>query len=95
LTTELVNTGDETLKILNDPRTILRQHPTNTFAIFHDQSATSPAFAGVKVKYTHEAAVKYGKEDAYTILAPGASVSFNHDRESCFYFPRPADANFL
>jgi peptidyl-Lys metalloendopeptidase len=79
LVTELINTGDKTLKLLNDPRTILRKLPTNTFDIVREDSNVSPLFAGAKAKYTHEGAVTYGQEDAFTILAPGQSFRLTHD----------------
>jgi peptidyl-Lys metalloendopeptidase len=79
LVTELINTGDKTLKLLNDPRTILRKLPTNTFDIVREDSNVSPLFAGAKVKYTHEGAVTYGQEGAFTILAPGQSFRLTHD----------------
>lgn len=44
----VTNTGDETLKVLNDPRGPLSQMPTETFAISHDSGAV-PAFTGVRV----------------------------------------------
>lgn len=48
LTTTLVNTGDETLKLLNDPRGALNRIPTNTFEIINTDTGASPKFAGVK-----------------------------------------------
>lgn len=49
VTTTLVNTGDETLKLLNDPRGPLSTLPANTFDITTDSGA-SPSFVGVKVR---------------------------------------------
>lgn len=48
ITATLLNTGDETLKLLNDPRGPLNQLPTETFAIIHD-SGVVPDFIGAKV----------------------------------------------
>ena len=48
LTTSLTNTGDETLKLLNDPRGPLNKLPTETFMIIHDSGAV-PDFIGAKV----------------------------------------------
>ena len=45
----LVNTGDETLKLLNDPRGPLSKLPTATFLVSHDESGVAPAFTGAKV----------------------------------------------
>lgn len=44
----LTNTGTETLKLINDPRTVLSAWRTNTFSIQNE--AGSPAFTGIKVK---------------------------------------------
>ena len=80
MTTTLVNTGDETLKLLNDPRGALNTLPTNTFLVIHEDTGASPAFSGVKAKYVPENAAKVGQGDAFTVLAPGASVAITHDR---------------
>ena len=48
ITTSLTNTGDETLKLLNDPRGPLNRLPTETFMIIHDSGA-APDFIGAKV----------------------------------------------
>ena len=45
----VTNSGDETLKLLNDPRGPLSKLPTETFEIVHEESGASPAFTGVKV----------------------------------------------
>lgn len=47
----VVNTGDETLKLLNDPRGPLSKLPTETFEIVHEASGASPSFTGVKVGF--------------------------------------------
>ena len=46
--TTLTNTGDEPLKLLNDPRGPLSKLPTQTFLVTHDESGVSPAFIGAK-----------------------------------------------
>lgn len=45
----VTNTGDETLKLLNDPRGPLNKLPTESFLIGHDGTGATPAFTGVKV----------------------------------------------
>ena len=56
ITTTVKNTGDETLKLLNDPRGILNKLPTEAFQITHSESGESPVFTGVRVKWLiHEA----------------------------------------
>jgi len=50
VTTTIVNTGGETLKLLNDPRGVLSSFPENTFAIT-DAAGSRPSFNGAKVNY--------------------------------------------
>jgi len=48
VTTTITNTGDETLKLLNDPRGVLDSFPENSFTIT-DASGSRPLFTGAKV----------------------------------------------
>ena len=73
----VTNTGDETLKVLNDPRGPLNKSPTDTFVIT-DAKGSQPSFTGIKVKYVPKTAVTL---EAYRILAPGESVVVEHDRK--------------
>ncbi|KAJ3488200.1 hypothetical protein NLI96_g3033 [Meripilus lineatus] len=84
--TTLINTGDETLKLLNNPLGPLSKMPTNTFAIINEQSGGVPRFNGVKVKYVANSAIKTGGADAFTILTPGQSVSVEHDLSAAYNF---------
>lgn len=45
----VANTGDETLKLLNDPRGTLSKMPAETFLVSHDGSGATPAFTGARV----------------------------------------------
>jgi len=72
----VTNTGDETLKVLNDPRGPLNKLPTDTFAIT-DAKGAQPSFTGIELKYVPNTAAALG---AFTILAPGESVVVEHDR---------------
>ena len=48
--TTLTNTGDETLKLLNDPRGLLSNKlPTQSFQITHQDSGAKPSFTGAVV----------------------------------------------
>lgn len=76
--TTVTNTGDETLKLLNDPRGPLNKLPAETFAI-SDAAGAVPSFTGIKVKYVPANAVAVGKEDAFTVLTPGQSIDVEHD----------------
>ena len=81
VTATLTNTGDETLKLLNDPRSALHTLPADTFAITTDDGAR-PGFAGVRVKYSLTNAAKLSDPSVFTVLAPGQNVSVTHDRKS-------------
>jgi len=48
VTTTIINTGDETLKLLNDPRGVLDTFPENSFSIT-DTTGSHPLFDGAKV----------------------------------------------
>ena len=81
VTTTVTNTGDETLKLLKDPRGALSTIPANTFDITTD-SGESPSFIGAKVKYVPSKAAKSTNARSFTVLAPGESVTIEHDRTS-------------
>ena len=72
----VTNTGDETLKVLNDPHGLLNKLPADTFVI---TNAKGPqlSFTGIKLKYVPKAAAAL---EAYSILAPGESVVVEHNR---------------
>ena len=78
----VTNTGDETLKLLNHPLSPLSKLPTETFTIAHEDSGAAPQFSGIKVKYSPDYAINLGKETSFTVLAPGQSVTVEHDRKS-------------
>ena len=48
VTATIFNTGDETLKLLNDPRGVLDSFPENSFSIT-DATGSRPEFDGAKV----------------------------------------------
>ena len=72
----ITNTGDETLKVLNDPRGPLNNLPTDTFVIT-DAKGSQPLFTGIKLKYVLKTAAAL---EAYTTLVPGESVAVEHNR---------------
>ncbi|KAG9093754.1 hypothetical protein FS749_013800 [Ceratobasidium sp. UAMH 11750] len=80
----VTNTGSETVKLLKDPRTVLSDWRTNTFAI--EGVAGTPAFTGIKVKYSPELALKSGDESKFTVLAPGQSFELVHDLAGVYNF---------
>jgi len=78
VTTIVTNTGNETLKLLNDPSSPLSTIPADTFRITNGLSDVAPIFTGVKVKYVPGVAAI---QKAYTVLAPGESIRVDHDCE--------------
>lgn len=50
LTTTVTNTGDETLKLLNDPRGVLSSFPENSFGVVN-ATGSRPVFNGAKVNH--------------------------------------------
>ncbi|KAI8981241.1 peptidyl-Lys metalloendopeptidase [Trametes punicea] len=85
IVTTLTNTGNETMKLLNDPRGALHMLPTNTFNITKD-SGESPGFIGAEVKYILRQAAKSTNPKAFTVLAPGKSASVTHDLSAAYNF---------
>ncbi|KAI0072233.1 peptidyl-Lys metalloendopeptidase [Panus rudis PR-1116 ss-1] len=90
----LINTGDETLKLLNHPNSPLSTFATNTFNIQREDSGATPTFNGVKVKYVPTVAAKVGGESAITVLAPGQSVSVEHDLSSAYNFTSSGEGKY-
>ncbi|KAF8963005.1 peptidyl-Lys metalloendopeptidase [Flammula alnicola] len=86
----ITNTGDETVKVLNDPSGPLSKLPTDTFAIT-DATGAQPSFTGIKVKYVPKTAAALG---AYTILAPGESVEVEHNLAHAYNFTAPGAGNY-
>ncbi|KAF9265890.1 peptidyl-Lys metalloendopeptidase [Marasmius fiardii PR-910] len=93
VTASLVNSGDEPLKLLRDPRTIISTIPTNSFAIGNAEGA-SPAFVGAKVKYVPDTVVKNSIEEAFVTLAPGESLHVDHDLSSAYNFTLPGEGTY-
>lgn len=73
----VTNTGDRTLKVLNNSRGPLSKLPANTFDIT-DAEGARPAFTGIRVKYSPEVAAAAG---AFTVLDPGQSIDIEHNNE--------------
>ncbi|KAH8824093.1 peptidyl-Lys metalloendopeptidase [Flagelloscypha sp. PMI_526] len=85
VTTSIVNTGDETLKILKDVRGPLSTLPTETFNIVAEDG-TTPTFSGVKAKYVPSSVIEDGRESFFTVLAPGESAKVEHDLSKAYNF---------
>jgi len=54
--------------------------PTDSFTI-SSKAGKSPSFSGIKVKYAPSEVARRNNERSFTILAPGASIDVEHDRE--------------
>ncbi|KIY71269.1 peptidyl-Lys metalloendopeptidase, partial [Cylindrobasidium torrendii FP15055 ss-10] len=89
ISTTLTNDGDSELKILNDPNSILDTFPANSFVV--ESESGSPSFIGAKVKYSLEAAAAEG---AYTVLAPGESVTVTHNLGHAYNFSVPGEGAY-
>ncbi|PFH50593.1 hypothetical protein AMATHDRAFT_75492 [Amanita thiersii Skay4041] len=85
VTATITNTGDETVKVLNDPYSALSKLPTNTFKIT-DTSGAKPSFTGIKAKYVPNSDAALS---SFTTLAPGQSVSVEHDLSQAYNFTTP------
>ncbi|KDQ21771.1 hypothetical protein BOTBODRAFT_50333 [Botryobasidium botryosum FD-172 SS1] len=82
--TTIHNTGDEPLRLLNDPRSLLTPSwATNVFSISKTDGSARPDFRGVKVKWSPSLAAQ---SNDVTTVAPGQSVEFTHDLSTTYDF---------
>ncbi|KAI0367162.1 Metalloprotease [Pilatotrama ljubarskyi] len=94
--TTVTNTGDESLKLLNDPRSPLSDLPTDHFAITnHWHHGTSPDFIGIATKYVPRVAATSSDPLAFTNLAPGQSVSVEHDLSLAYNFSTSGPGQYI
>lgn len=77
LVTTVTNIGDSTLKLFNDPRSVLSAMPIDKFVI-RDSAGKEPWFTGAIVNF---AAVVEDNE-GFTILTPGEFIDIEHDCRS-------------
>jgi peptidyl-Lys metalloendopeptidase len=74
--TKLINSGDESLTLLNDPNSILTPSlKTNVFGIVAT-GGSSAKFNGMKVKWKPQIAIR---NQEFTVLEPGESVELAQD----------------
>ncbi|PFH45487.1 hypothetical protein AMATHDRAFT_71656 [Amanita thiersii Skay4041] len=90
VTTTITNTGDVSLKLLNEPNGPLTDIPTNTFDIM-GIDGHAPEFIGIQVKYAVAEAVK---ADDTIILAPGESTSIIHDLSKAYNFTLSGEGQY-
>ncbi|KAF4615936.1 hypothetical protein D9613_011329 [Agrocybe pediades] len=89
--TTLTNTGNNTLKLLHHPLTVLSRLPRNNFLISHKLSGAQPRFKGVLVKYKPMAS---GDEKAYTVLAPDQTISVEHNLGQTYSFTNSGEGEY-
>ncbi|KAJ1302211.1 hypothetical protein OPQ81_001035 [Rhizoctonia solani] len=90
--TTVKNTGSETLKLLNDPRTVLSNAQAKTFIITKDNDA--PEFTGMLVKYSPQYAIKNNVPEHFTVLAPGETCQRTHSLAGAYNFTRAGPGEF-
>ncbi|EKM83973.1 hypothetical protein AGABI1DRAFT_110574 [Agaricus bisporus var. burnettii JB137-S8] len=90
VTAILTNSGNETVRILKDPRGILSEHPANKFSIFNTEGS-QPSFDGIEVKYVPEVAAKAGYHVA---LSPGQFVKVTHNLTDVYNFSTSGSGSY-
>ncbi|CAE6469257.1 unnamed protein product [Rhizoctonia solani] len=90
--TTVKNTGNQALKLVNDPRTVLSTAQTKTFIITKDDD--KPEFTGMIAKYSPQHALKNNVPEHFTILAPGESCQRTHSLSGVYNFTRAGPGQF-
>ncbi|CAE6455325.1 unnamed protein product [Rhizoctonia solani] len=92
----LTNTGSETVKLLNDPHTVLHtvlsNAATETFIITNANG--SPDFTGIRAKYSPNYVIKKNDPASFTILTPGQSHELVHDLAGIYNFTRTGTGEY-
>jgi len=92
LATTLHNTGNETLRLLNNPQSVLTPDwATNVFSISKVNGSVWPDFHGVVVKWSPSLAAK-GKD--FTVIEPGQSVELTHDLSTRYDFTASGEGTY-
>jgi len=92
LATTLHNTGDEALRLLNDPQSVLAPHwETDVFSISRVNGSGWPEFDGVMVKWSPSLAAEGGN---FTLIEPGQSVEFTHDLSTRYDFTNSGEGTY-
>lgn len=81
----LTNTGDQTLKLLKDPRGALSPFPGNSFGITKEDGC-HPKFIGAKSKYAKQYIAANGTDESFVILHPGHKYSVDHSLSKAYNF---------
>ncbi|KXN92732.1 Peptidyl-Lys metalloendopeptidase [Leucoagaricus sp. SymC.cos] len=89
VTTTITNTGDKTLKLLNDPLSPLSQLPANIFKITGEAKNVTPSFQGIKAKFVPKVTSAY-----CTDLKPGKSINIEHDLSKAYDFTQASKGTY-
>ncbi|KAG8731554.1 hypothetical protein FRC12_019677 [Ceratobasidium sp. 428] len=92
ITSTLKNTGDEPIKLLNSPNSVLSSDKTEVFSI--SSTSGSPAFTGIRVKYSPVLNAALNLKDAFTVLAPGQSVEKVHSLAGAYNFTQSGEGAY-
>ncbi|CAE6426659.1 unnamed protein product [Rhizoctonia solani] len=92
VTAVVKNTGNETLKLLKDPRGVLSSARTHTFNVANEKG--SPQFTGMFIKYSPDAVVKKNNAASFTVLEPGQSFEIAHSLAGVYNFTNTGAGNF-
>lgn len=66
---------------------------THSFDI-SSPAGKSPAFTGIKVKYSPNAVIAANKAESFVVLAPGESVSVDHSLAGVYNFTTLGEGKF-
>ncbi|ESK92197.1 extracellular protease [Moniliophthora roreri MCA 2997] len=90
----LTNTGNDSIKLLNDPRSLLSKAPANTFNI-KNEKGDSPSFHGLRMKYSPIWSMNNGAASGtFTVLEPGQPVEVEHDLSSAYDFTHAGEGSY-
>ncbi|KXN83039.1 Peptidyl-Lys metalloendopeptidase [Leucoagaricus sp. SymC.cos] len=89
VTTTITNTGDEMLKLLNDPLSPLSQLLADTFKITGGAKNATPSFQGIKAKFVPEVTSAYCMD-----LEPGKSINIEHDLSKAYDFTQASEGTY-
>lgn len=91
--TVLKNTGDESVKLLKTPESVISTYQTNSFAIA-SEAGSVPSFTGVKVKYAASKVLKENKDESFVVLAPGQTLEVEHDLAGVYNFTSGGEGKY-
>ncbi|KAK1225215.1 hypothetical protein PQX77_008950 [Marasmius sp. AFHP31] len=91
--TTVTNTGNETLKLLNNPMSVLSKWATDSFEV-HNGDGVAAEFNGLFVRYNPEHAVKSNDASEFVVLTPGASFEVAHEVGNFYNFTNAGPGAF-